>query len=200
MVGADVIAGMEEIEPPTEQVQEEIQHHAHESRERWVSYVALSSALIAALAAVCALLAGHHANEGMLEQMKSSDKWAYYQAKGIEMLMLQLDRNPDEKPAVELHADKLHDYQRKREESSREATEYGDAAKDHMARHVIFARGVTMFQIAISVAAISVLTKRTRFWYVGLAFAAVGLFFLLQGWLFAHAFDAARAAAGNVTG
>ena len=67
---------MEEIEPPTEQVQEEIHHHAHESRERWISYVALSSALIAALAAVCSLLAGHHANEGMLEQISSSNKWA----------------------------------------------------------------------------------------------------------------------------
>src|SRR5439155_27301646 len=63
---------MEEIEPPTEQVQEEIHHHAHESRERWVSYVALSSALIAALAAVCALLASHHANEGMIDQLRAS--------------------------------------------------------------------------------------------------------------------------------
>jgi len=62
-----------------------------------------------------------------------------------------------------------------------------------MDRHLIFARGVTMFQIAIAVAAISVLTKRTRFWYVGLAFGAAGVFFLLQGWLFPHLFEGARA-------
>lgn len=184
---------MEEIEPPTEQVQEEIHHHAHESRERWVSYVALSSALIAALAAVCALLAGHHANEAMIEQMQSSDQWAYYQAKGIEMLMLELDRSPGEKPAVERHGEKIRDYHQKREVSSHKAEELKNSATDHMERHVIFARGVTMFQIAIAIAAISVLTKRTRFWFVGLAFAALGVFFLLQGWLFAHAFDAARA-------
>ena len=61
-----------------------------------------------------------------------------------------------------------------------------------MARHVIFAWGVTMFQIAIAVAAISVLTRRTRFWYVGLAFAVLGVFFLLQGWLFAHWLDGAQ--------
>src|SRR3954469_14528461 len=86
-------AAMEEIEPPTEQVQEEIHHHAHESRERWVSWVALSSAVIAALAAVCALLASHHANEGMIDQLQASDQWAYYQAKGIETRVLQVERN-----------------------------------------------------------------------------------------------------------
>ena len=40
---------MEEIEVPTEKAQEEINEHAREARERWVSWVALSSALIAAL-------------------------------------------------------------------------------------------------------------------------------------------------------
>jgi hypothetical protein len=183
---------MEEIEPPTEQVQEEIHHHAHESRERWVSYVALSSALIAALAAVCALLAGHHANEGMIEQMQASDQWAYYQAKGVEMLILELDRSPGETSALERHGEKIREYREKRAESSREAKEKQESARQHMDRHVIFARGVTMFQIAIAVAAISVLTKRTRFWYVGLAFGAAGVFFLLQGWLFPHLFEGAR--------
>ena len=64
-----------------------------------------------------------------------------------------------------------------------------------MKRHVIYAQGVTMFQIAIAVAAISVLTKRTRFWYVALAFAVVGLFFLVQGSFFPHLFQAAQTAA-----
>jgi heme/copper-type cytochrome/quinol oxidase subunit 4 len=194
--------GMEEIEPPTEQVQEEIHHRAHESRERWVSYVALSSALIAALAAVCALLAGHHANEGMIEQLQASDQWAYYQAKGIEARVLEVEQNllaAQGKPANEAHAAKLHEYKEKRAESSKEAAEKQESARQHMARHVIFAQGVTMFQIAIAVAAISVLTRRTRFWYVGLAFAAVGIFFLLHGWLFPHLFEAARGA-GPVMG
>jgi hypothetical protein len=59
---------------------------------------------------------------------------------------------------------------------------------------VILARGVTMFQIAIAVAAISVLTKRTRFWYVALGFAVVGLFFLVQGSFFVALKTAGHAA------
>ena len=189
---------MEEIEPPTEQVQEEIHHHAHESRERWISYVALSSALIAALAAVCALLAGHHANEGMLEQLEASDQWAYYQAKGIEMRVLEAEKNvltAQGKPVPEDRAAKLDEYKEKRAEKYAEGKKLEVSSREHMKRHVIYAQGVTMFQIAIAVAAISVLTKRTRFWYVALAFAVVGLFFLVQGSFFPHLFEAAQTAA-----
>jgi hypothetical protein len=178
---------MEEIEPPTEQAQEEIHHRAHESRERWVSYVALSSALIAALAAVCALLAGHHANHAMIEQLESSDQWAYYQAKGIEQKMVEVERNLLKEQGKTLppeHAGDIEKYEKKREEARKIATEKRESAELHLERHVILARGVTMFQIAIAVAAISVLTKRTRFWYVALGFAVVGLFFLVQGSFF----------------
>src|SRR6202035_2177297 len=75
---------MEEMEVPLERSQEDIDHHAHHAPERWVLYVALSSALIAAFAAGTALLAGHHANEAMIEQMKASDTWSLYQSKGIK--------------------------------------------------------------------------------------------------------------------
>src|SRR5690349_8198048 len=81
---------MEEIEAPTEAVQEEIHHHASAARESWISQVALSSAIIAVLAAVGALLSNHHANEAMIDQIKASDHWGYYQAKGIKAGMLSM--------------------------------------------------------------------------------------------------------------
>src|SRR5438445_2064362 len=136
----DNLDGMEEIEPPTEQVQEEIHHHAHESGERWVSYVALSSALIAALAAVCALLAGHHANEGMLDQLVASDKWAYYQAKGIEARVLEVERKliaAQGKSLPESDAAKLEEYKDKREEASGDSKEHESIIYDKMSRHFI---------------------------------------------------------------
>jgi Domain of unknown function (DUF4337) len=42
----------------------------------------------------------------------------------------------------------------------------------------VFARGVTMFQIAIAIAAISALTRRRKFWIVSLLFGGVGCVFL----------------------
>jgi hypothetical protein len=43
--------------------------------------------------------------------------------------------------------------------------------------------GVTMFQVAIAVGAISVLTRRRNFWFASLAFGAVGVGFLGYGLL-----------------
>src|SRR5580658_7559458 len=82
---------MEEMEDPTEHVQEEINEHAqhvHPARERWIASVALTSALLAVLAAVSALLSGDHANEAMIEQIQSSDTWGEYQGKSTRMAVL----------------------------------------------------------------------------------------------------------------
>jgi hypothetical protein len=53
------------------------------------------------------------------------------------------------------------------------------AAKSYFHKHEVFARAVTMFQIAIAIAAISALTKRRRFWIVSLLFGAAGCAFLV---------------------
>src|SRR5713226_5856278 len=84
---------MDEIENFSEDIHEQSNEHAHhilhgekehEPKEKWVLYVALTTAVIAVLAAITGLLAGDHADEAMIAQMKSSDQWAFYQAKGIK--------------------------------------------------------------------------------------------------------------------
>jgi hypothetical protein len=50
-----------------------------------------------------------------------------------------------------------------------------------MRLHSIYARAVMFSQIAIAVAAISVLTRRQSFWLVSLGFGAVALFLLAWG-------------------
>src|SRR4051794_17261524 len=79
---------MEEQEPPIEQVHHDIHHHAETSGVRWISWVALSTAVLAALAAVASLHSGHDSNEATLEQIRASDNWAYYQAKGVKAAVL----------------------------------------------------------------------------------------------------------------
>src|SRR5512142_2050977 len=78
----------EEIEVPTEHLHEKMEEEA-EHKGGWVARVAVSSALLAVAAAVSALLAGHHANEAMLEQMQATDQWAFYQAKGIKASVVE---------------------------------------------------------------------------------------------------------------
>src|SRR5450759_5157447 len=81
---------MEESEVPLEHLQEQVHHSAERSRERWISWVALSTAILAVLAAIAGLLSGKHVNEAMMNQIEASDQWSYYQAKSIKASVLDL--------------------------------------------------------------------------------------------------------------
>jgi hypothetical protein len=174
---------MEAPEVPLEKTQEHIHEHAHESGEKWVLGVALSTAILAAIAAIASLLAGQHINEAMISQIKASDHWAYYQAKGIKagVLAAKMDILAAEgRPSVKDAADKAKaaQYVKDQEDISKEATGLEQEAGEHLERHERLASAVTLFQIGIAVSAIAVLTKRRAFWYVGLAFGGAGVLFL----------------------
>ena len=169
---------MEEAEVPLEHLQEQVHHKAEHSGETWISWVALSTAILAVLAAIAGLLSGEHANEAMMNQIESSDQWNYYQAKSIKASVL------DAKMSLagtsnESDQSKRDRYEKEQEEIKSEAEHKEAAAKSNFRKHEIFAAGVTMFQIAIAIAAISALTRRRPFWIVSLLFGAAGCAFLL---------------------
>ncbi|HEY6070686.1 MAG TPA: DUF4337 domain-containing protein [Chthoniobacterales bacterium] len=173
---------MEEAEVPLENLHEEIHHHAEHSGEKWISGVALSTAILAVLAAITGMLSGMHANEAMMSQIESSDQWAYYQAKGIKAAVLDAKMSLSGNIAGEDRT-KAERYQDEQKEIQKEANEKQNEAKSHFHQHEILARGVTMFQIAIAIAAISALTKKRRFWIVSMLFGIAGCVFLALGLL-----------------
>ena len=140
--------------------------------------MALSTALLAVLAAIAGLLSGKHVNEAMMNQIEASDQWSYYQAKSIKAVVLDakiaLSGMPSEKDR-----ENTARYQEEESEIKSEAEHKEADAKSNFHKHEVFARGVTMFQIAIAIAAISALTKRRRFWIVSLLFGGVGCVFLV---------------------
>jgi hypothetical protein len=169
---------MEEAEVPLEHLHEQTHETARHSGEAWISGVALSTAILAVLAAIASLLSGEHANEAMLNQIEASSQWSYYQAKSIKAAVL------DAKMAFtgtsdESDQSKRARYEKEQQEIRSEAEHKEAAAKSYFHKHGVFARGVTMFQIAIAIAAISALTKKRSFWVVSLVFGAFGCAFLV---------------------
>ena len=150
---------MDEIENYAEHIHEQSNEHAHhilsEGKDKWVLFVALSTALIAVLAAITGLLAGEHADEAMLAQIHSSDQWAFYQAKGIKAdmlnssnhLLIAMGKTPDTADVAKVKREK-----QEQAEIMAKAKEYKKESDEHVAKHEVMARGVTMFQIAIAVA------------------------------------------------
>jgi hypothetical protein len=183
---------MEAPEVPTEHLHEHIHEHAHaaehSSHRTWTMGVALSSAILAALAAVASLKAGHYANEAMSAQINSANKWSYFQSKSIKESQLNgkmevitaLGKDVSQKDR-----DKSEEYDKDKTAIKMEAEQLEKESKHFFHQHEIMAKAVTFFQVSIAVAAISVLTRRRLFWFVSMGFGAVGIFFLIQG-LLAH--------------
>ena len=172
---------MEEIEVPTEHLHEAIheqtKEHAGEKGSGWNMYVAISTAMVAVLAALAGLMAGHHSNEALIDQIKSSDQWAFYQAKGIKAEIKKMAVND---PAATAEVER---YKKEQEEIKQKAESYEKTSESNLSRHVLLARAVTLFQIAIAISAIAILTKRKILWYAGLLFSGVALFFFITGLL-----------------
>jgi alpha-galactosidase/6-phospho-beta-glucosidase family protein len=159
---------MEEIEVPTEHLHEQINEHA-KSENRWSLYVAISTALMAVFASIASLMAGHDSNEALIEQIKASDQWAYYQAKGIKQEIANLSNERD--------TAKISKYKNEQAEIRKRAEEEENTSKKLLEQHVVLAKAVTLFQVAIAISAISIITKRKALWYLAMAIAAGGLFF-----------------------
>jgi hypothetical protein len=180
---------MEEIEVPTEHLHEEIHERAEKQKEKWVLYVALSTAVMAVLAAVAGLLAGHHANEALIQRVKASDQWNFYQSKNLKqeiavntdkiMQAIRADR-PGTAP-VEDHSKDIARYEKEKAEIKKTAEDAELASEAHLSRHVPLASAVTAFQIAIAISAIAILTRQKKLWYAGLLLTIVGIVFLMLG-------------------
>ena len=152
---------MEEAEVPLEHLHEEIHHHAEHGGEKWISWVALSTAILAVLAAIAGLLSGSHANEAVMRQIESADQWAFYQAKGIKAAVLDAKMSLSGSSS-EAGREKAEKYSEEQNEIQKEAQEKETEAKSNFHRHEVFERGVTLFKIAIAIITLSPLTTHRR--------------------------------------
>jgi len=172
---------MDEIEVPLEQAQEHIHEAAHhEGHTGMNSLAAVMSAFLAVVAAVSALFAGHFANEAMIEQIQSSDKWAYYQAKGIKLAIAQLHQ--ETAPSEETKA-KIEQYQEDQKEIQAQAEEKEAESRVFLRKHETLAAAVTFFQVAIAITAIAILTRRRNFLGLSVTLGIIGIVVAALGFL-----------------
>lgn len=195
-----------EIEVPTEHLHEVVHEEHHKSShghgpgkgDPFTLYVALSSAVLAVLAAAAALFAGHHANEATIDRVRASDKWSYYQAKSIKANLLQTKVDllkALEKPVSADDEAKATTYGQEKNEIEAEARAEEQSSQAHLDKHNALARSVTFFQVAIALGAISVLTRRRSMWFGSLAVGVAGVVFMALG--FSMAIPEVHGAAGE---
>ncbi len=163
-----------------QEIKEELaEEKAEQLQERQsLNLIGLSTAILSTLAAIAAMQGGYFANEGMLAQIKSSDRWSLFQAKSTKRhieestatLLQSLQKPVPEKTTTELA--KLNHEQKEIQE---EAENLQVEAEQDLQHHELFARSVAALQVGISMGAIAALTRKWVVWYIGLGIATIGI-------------------------
>jgi hypothetical protein len=168
--------------------EEMVEHGAH--HDTLAQRVALTTAILATIGALFGYQAGQIANESMLlkndsiaKKTEESDQWGYYQAKSTrefiagslsilatddktrDKLKADAERYGKEKDDIKKDADKLH----------AEALKLNEESEAKVAPHERIALGVTLLQVAVALASITVLTRKLWLFAGSLLFAAFGI-------------------------
>ena len=175
----------------SEELQELQEHAEHGKHDPTLAPVSLTMALLAVLVAVVALL-GHRAHtEELVLQTKSTDQWAFYQAKNIR-------RHNDEfftdltsvTPTTDAAA-----LAKLREKYSQEAERYKDEQKDiesearklegevatERKRADRYDLAEVFLEIGLVITSITLLSGRRLFWHLGILMGVVGIVVAVMG-------------------
>jgi hypothetical protein len=183
----------EEIEIDTDKLRETIDEEVERAGGgRILRWISLTTAILAALAAIASLRAGATVNEALVLkteatrlQAEASDQWAYYQAKGIKSAIAQSAMNswqasgkpvPPALPAEAARYSAQQDTIRKAASRFEQERDRRSAEADILLeQHHSFAASVALFQIAIALGAIAALTRVSLVWIGSLVAGAIGV-------------------------
>jgi hypothetical protein len=182
----------EEIEIDTDKLRETIDEEIDRSGNKMLRWVSLTTAILAAVAAVASLRACDTVNEALALksdatriQAQASDQWAYYQAKGIKGAVTRGSINAWKAAGHAVPADldstaARYDSEQKEIQAKAKELEGERDAKEHEAaqlleKHHHYAAAVALFQVAIALGAVAALTRVRLVWFGSIALGAVGL-------------------------
>ena len=166
--------------------------HDHEAEHRaehgdpFAGRIAVMTAIFATVGALFGFMAGATQNEALLfkneaaiRRTEASDQWNFYQAKSSKQNLAELGatltsgeqqvRYAKEAERYKAEKEEIMPEAKKLEQQSKEAEEKSQAST-HV--HHRWAQAMTLIQIAIALAAITILTRNTRLQYMAYGVAA----------------------------
>src|SRR5262245_46160169 len=173
-----------------------VEHEAHKGGLG--QQVAIFSAVLATVGAIVSFLGGHtqneallYKNEAVLKKTEASNQWNYFQAKSTKQALAEFAAGLTTDPALAAkYRANVERYEKEKAEIKAEAEKLEAASKkageksDHALHpHENLAISMTLLQIAIALASITVLTKK-RWLLGGAALAALaGAAFGIIAWI-----------------
>ncbi len=175
-----------------------------EQRESWTKYTSVSLVFIAVLAAIATQWAGKYSSRVLVElnnstfnQAQASDQWSYYQAKSIKENLYEGLRDVTPRGASGNAAEsqeafnaKIAKYKTEKEDIKKKAEgleQDRDRAREAATRASTHGSGmgtaIAIFQIAIALGSICLVTKRKMLWYLSMLLSLVAAAKMVQVWL-----------------
>ncbi len=183
-----------EPEVETERVREPIEERLEHDQESvgLLRPIALTTAILAAVAAVAALQSGAAVNSALILkteatrlQAEASDQWTYYQAKGIKAAIqaatssawLAAGRQPPSAQEAESrrYAAQQEEIKKAAVEKERQRDEKSREADHLLHKHHRFADAVALMQVSIALGAVAALTRLRLVWLGSLAVGGTGI-------------------------
>eukprot|EP00825_Cyclidium_porcatum_P022553 TRINITY_DN2482_c0_g1_i1.p1 TRINITY_DN2482_c0_g1~~TRINITY_DN2482_c0_g1_i1.p1 ORF type:complete len:192 (+),score=28.14 TRINITY_DN2482_c0_g1_i1:220-795(+) len=165
----------------------EVEHVAQHGGDSFTSRLAVLTAVLSTVGAIFGYMGGHsqnaallYKNEAAIQKTSASNQWNYYQAKSNKQNLAELSVTLTTGEAQEKFKEAVERYKKEKEEIKAEADKLEAAAKeaDHKSEaemhvHERWALATTLLQIAIALAAITLLTRKR--WLLAGVLGATGL-------------------------
>ncbi len=163
----------------------ELRERAEAAAERkGLAPVSLTMAVVAVLVATISLL-GHRAHtEEILLQNKTTDQWAYYQAKNLRLNNLQAlndvlgaleGKNEKAEQVQKRFESDIEKYRDEKKEIQKEAHDLETELRHETRRANRFDLGEVFLEISLVVTSITLLTGRKHYWMLGMVLAVAGI-------------------------
>lgn len=182
-----------EFEAPSPH-EEHVEHETHHAdKGSLTSKIALLTAILSTVGALFSYNAGHELSEAMLykseagiKRTQANDQWNFYQSKNIkegfqEMIISNPAISDDEKKKaqnkIKHYEDDKKQIQDKANAFEEEATKLDEKSETTLHTHHDWAQAMTAIQIAISLAAITILTKKKWLFVASIGVSAVGVIY-----------------------
>jgi hypothetical protein len=174
-----------------------VEHVAQHGGDDFTSRLAVLTAILSTVGAIFGYMGGHsqnaallYKNEAAIQKTSASNQWNYYQAKSNKQNLAELSITLTSGETAEKYRQEVTRYKKEKEEIRADAEKLEAAAKDadrkseaEMHVHERWALATTLLQIAIALAAITLLVRK-RWLLVGVYGAsALGVVVGAMGYL-----------------
>jgi hypothetical protein len=173
---------------------------AEKAKERWMGWLALSTAVMAVLAALTTLYVGKYSSKAIMNQGLESDQWAYYQAKSIKQHTFDMSRKSlelqyrsqkglpadvaaDFEKTLSRYGDEVKRYDTEKKEIKDKAEGIAKSKLTAQAMAGNFGYSLIFLQIALMLSSLASLTKRHYLWHIALVSTLGWIFFFLDAWM-----------------